>query len=113
MPEGIKPLTADFMKGIIGRLEKEGRLDGLDAFALYVLAGLLDKYLEVEETETAITTTTARDTEQINPALTYQRQILGNITVLLKEMGLTLGSRSKMKQPEKEEAGLADRLANL
>lgn len=103
MPEGLRPLTVEFMGGIIKRLEKDGKLHKLDAFSLYLLAGNIDRYLQCDEEATAITTSTARETLQINPVLVYQKQIQGNIAVLLKEMGLTLGSRGKMKAPETDE----------
>lgn len=113
MPEGLRPLARKFMEDIIGRLERNGRLDGLDNLTLYILAGNINLYLQCAEEGTDITTETARHTKQINPVFIYQKQIQGNIAVLLKEMGLTLGSRSKMKAPDREEESLADRLAAL
>lgn len=119
LPDGLRPLAQYFMKGVIERLDKEGRLDRLDELSLFLLAGNIDKYLMCDEfvalsaSETAATKESARGNQTIHPLLTYQKQIQGNIAVLLKEMGLTLGSRSKLKSPEKEEESLAERLARI
>lgn len=102
VPDGMNPLAVKFMEGILGQFETEGKLNGLDSWGLYMLASNINRFLECEK-ETQIVTTNGRGSDTINPVLTYQKQIQGNITVLLKEMGLTLGSRSKMKTPEAEE----------
>lgn len=114
MPDNLRPLAKEFIEEIMDRLERDGKLHTLDAFSLYLLAGNIDRYLQCEETAMSITTETARSTQQINPVLVYQKQIQGNIAVLLKEMGLTLGSRSKMKAPEhSEESPLAKAMKEL
>lgn len=104
LPEDISETARDFMAEIIETLEERGRLDKLDGFSLYSLAGNIDKYLACEdEWNGSITSKTARDTSQINPVLTYQKQLQGVIGVQLKEMGLTLGSRNKIKGAETDE----------
>lgn len=101
LPDNLGSMATEFMKSIITRLDKEGRLDNLDQLSLFMLASNINKFIMCEnEFNGRLTTDSARGNETVNAVLTYQKQIQGNIAVLLKEMGLTLGSRSKMKSPE-------------
>lgn len=99
LPKGIKKETFSFISNIIDCFEEEGKLDSLDALSIYLLASNLDIYLKCEAAirKHGITVTTDRGNENLSPYCTQQKAVTGTILSLLKELGLTLGSRTKMK----------------
>lgn len=105
MPDGLKELAYDFMRDIIDRLDEEQKLHRLDAMTLYMMAGNINSYLECEENIAiqGITIESDRGNSSLSPYVLLQKQVQGQITVLLKEMGLTLGSRTRLKLPAPEE----------
>lgn len=105
MPDGLNEMAYEFMKDIIDRLKDSDKLHRLDAMTLYMLAGNIHSYLECEDSimKYGITIESDRGNQSLSPFVLLQKQVQGQITVLLKEMGLTLGSRTRMKLPEREE----------
>lgn len=105
LPEGMKPAAYEFMKDILDRLKDDDKLHKLDAMTLYMLGGNINSYLECEEAimKEGIIVISDRSNQSLSPYVLLQKQVQGQITVLLKEMGLTLGSRTRLKLPEKEE----------
>lgn len=105
LPDELSELAYAFIRDILDRLEEEDKLHRLDAMTLYMLAGNIHSYLECEQAirQNGITVTSDRNNESLSPYVLLQKQVQGQITVLLKEMGLTLGSRTRLKLPEKEE----------
>ena len=49
IPDGLRDLTYQFIKGIINVFDKEQKLNSLDSLSLYILAGNFDNYLECDE----------------------------------------------------------------
>lgn len=99
LPDGLKDLTYHFMKGIINTFDKEKKLNNLDALSLYLLAGNVNSYLECEEkiVENGMVIISDRGNESLSPYAIQQQKLQSSIITILKEMGLTLGSRSKIK----------------
>ena len=102
LPDGINPKALKFVKDIINTFDKEGKLNGLDSTALYLLANNLDIYLKCEEDvkENGLTVITDRGNQSISAAVNIMKFTQTQISVLLKELGLTLGSRNKLKAIE-------------
>lgn len=99
LPDGLRPQTYKFIKGVIDKFAKENKLDALDGMTFYLLAQWFDVVLECSEhidTE-GITITTSRGAVQLNPYCTERKTAQSHINTLLKELGLTLGSRGKIK----------------
>lgn len=99
LPNGLRPLTEKFIKGIINTFDKEDKLNSLDNLSLYLLANNVNTYLDCEEhiAENGYTITSDRGNESLSGYVVLQKQVQSSITVLLKELGLTLGSRDKLK----------------
>ena len=99
IPDGLRDLTYQFIKGIITVFDKEQKLNSLDALSLYLLAGNFDNYLECEENirKNGLVTISDRGNESLSPYAVQQQKLQSSIITILKEMGLTLGSRSKIK----------------
>lgn len=102
LPDNLKELTYNYMKGIINQFDKEKKLNNLDALSLYVLAGNINLYLECEEKiqEKGIMSVSSYGNESISPFVQLQKQIQTQILNIMKEMGLTLHSRSKISLNE-------------
>ena len=99
IPDGLRDLTYQFIKGIISVFDKEQKLNSLDSLSLYILAGNFDNYLECEEQikKNGLVTVSDRGNESLSPYAIQQQKLQSSIITILKEMGLTLGSRSKIK----------------
>ena len=99
IPDGLRDLTYQFIKGIINVFDKEQKLNSLDSLSLYILAGNFDNYLECEEQikKNGLVTVSDRCNESLSPYAIQQQKLQSSIITILKEMGLTLGSRSKIK----------------
>lgn len=102
LPDGLRELTYKFMKGIINTFDKEKKLNSLDALSLYLLAGNVNTYLECEEqiAKNGLITISDRGNESLSAYALQQKQVQTSIITILKEMGLTLHSRSKINLNE-------------
>ena len=102
LPDGLRELTYKFMKGIINTFDKEKKLNSLDALSLYLLAGNVNTYLECEEqiAKNGLITVSDRGNESLSAYALQQKQVQTSIITILKEMGLTLHSRSKINLNE-------------
>lgn len=99
LPDGLRDLTYKFIKGVIDKFAKDNKLDALDGMTFYLLAQWFDVVLKCSEKidEQGITITTGRGAVQLNPYCTERKTAQSHINTLLKELGLTLGSRGKIK----------------
>ena len=99
LPDGLRDLTYKFIKGVIDKFARENKLDALDGMTFYLLAQWFNVVLECSEKidEQGITITTSRGALQLNPYCTERKTAQSHINTLLKELGLTLGSRGKIK----------------
>ena len=111
LPDGLKEKTLTFIKNIIDTFQKENKLSALDGTAIYMLSGNLDTYLECEEQikQNGLIFISDRGNQSLSPYAIQQKVVQSQIAVLLKELGLTLSSRNKMKliANEVEESPLA------
>lgn len=111
LPDNLNNLAYKFVKDIIDNFDENNKLNSLDTLSLYLLANNIDTYLECEEQikQHGYTITSDRGNESLSGYVVLQKQIQSSITVLLKELGLTLGSRNKLKAVETltEESPLA------
>ena len=111
LPDNLRPQAIKFVKDIINTFDRENKLNGLDTMALYLLANNMDVYLQCEEDirKNGLTVITDRGNTAIAPSVTIMKTTQTQISVLLKELGLTLGSRNKLKAIETvtEESPLA------
>lgn len=116
LPDGLRDLTYKFVKGVIDKFAKENKLDALDGMTFYLLAQWFDVVLDCSEhiNEEGITIVTSRGAVQLNPYCTERKTAQSHINTLLKEMGLSLGSRGKIKAVSSitEESPLAAFLKN-
>lgn len=99
LPSKIKPLTISFIEAIIDTFEQEKKLNSLDNLSIYLLASNLDIYFQCEEEirKTGLTIITDRGNASLSPYASQMKVAYTAILNLLKELGLTLGSRSKIK----------------
>ena len=99
LPSGISKLTISFIESIIDQFEDEKKLNKLDDLSIYLLASNLDIYLQCEEEirKNGLTITTDRGNETLSPFAAQMKVAYTAVMNLLKELGLTLGSRSKIK----------------
>ena len=117
LPEGLGEETVRDMEDIIGKLEAQGRLDIYDGTILRGLAvqmELSNRLRDITLASDSLVTTTAGGSEVIIPSAREFRQYQALITTQLKEMGLTLKSRSTMERLNtEEESQLAEALKSL
>lgn len=99
LPDDLREKTVDFMKSIIDAFDLENKLNKLDTLSLYILAGNVDMFLECEEDIklNGMTVVSDRGNKSLSPYVLQQKQTQNSIMSLLKELGLTLYSRGKMK----------------
>lgn len=99
LPDGLKDLTVRFMEGIIETFDKENKLNSLDTLSLYLLADNFDIYLECADNirKNGLVQISDRGNTSLSPFAVQQKQVQNSILSLLKELGLTLGSRTKIK----------------
>lgn len=99
LPKKLKKQTITFIQGIIDVFEQEKKLNSLDGLSLYMLASNLDIFLECEEQirKNGLVVISDRGNQALSPYAVQQKQTQNTIIALLKELGLTLNSRAKMK----------------
>lgn len=111
IPENLREQALKFIKNIIDTFQKENKLNGLDSMAIYMLANNFNDYLACEEDikTNGYTIVSDRGNTSLSPYVVMMKTIQSQIAVLLKELGLTLGSRNKLKVVENlvEESPLA------
>lgn len=112
LPDGIREFALTTIKGVIDQFHRENKLNNLDQVAVYMLANNFNDYLNCEERikEEGYTVVSDRGNVAISPYMVMMKTIQSQIAVLLKELGLTLSSRNKMKliANEIEESPLAN-----
>ena len=99
LPKGISNLTNNFIKNLIDTFDQEKKLNSLDSLSIYLLASNLDQYLEAEKEikKNGLVVITDRGNQALSPYAQIQKSLMKDIISLLKELGLTLGSRAKIK----------------
>lgn len=99
LPDGLRPQTLKFVKGVINQFDNDNKLSGLDSMCFYLLAQWLDNFFLCTEriAENGMTVTTPRGITMLSPYATEQKVAQSHINTLLKELGLTLSSRGKIK----------------
>lgn len=111
LPDNIREFALVTVKNVIDTFKKENKLNSLDQLAIYMLANNFNDYLNCEEKikEEGYTVVSDRGNVAISPYMIMMKTIQSQIAVLLKELGLTLGSRNKLKAVENlvEESPLA------
>lgn len=105
LPDGLRDLTVEFIQGVIDTFDIEDKLHKLDTISLYLLADNINTYLECEENIKiyGLVQTSDRGNTSLSPYVILQKQVQNSIFSLLREFGLTLGSRTKMKEIKTEE----------
>lgn len=105
LPDGLKEITYKFIKDVIDNFKKENKLNSLDTIALYMLANSIDTYIECEQQLKAngLVIISDRGNQSLSPFAIQQKVVQSQIQVLLTSMGLTLGSRSKLKFLDNQE----------
>lgn len=99
LPESLTEQTYKFIKDIIDNFKKENKLNSLDTVALYMLANSIDLYIECEKQIKAngLIIISDRGNQSLSPYAIQMKVVQSQIAVLLQQMGLTLGSRSRLK----------------
>lgn len=99
LPDGLRDLAYQFIYGIINTFETENKLNNLDSLSLYLLAGYVNQYLECEEDirKNGLTRISDRGNASLSPYVIQQKTTYNSILSLLKDFGLTLSSRTKIK----------------
>lgn len=102
LPDNIREFALNTVKSVIDTFKKENKLNSLDSMSLYILANNFDTYLTCEEhiKEEGYTIQSDRGNTSLSPYVVLMKQVQSQIAVLLKELGLTLGSRNKLKVVE-------------
>lgn len=99
LPKKLDKQTLDFITSIIDCFDQDGKLNSLDSLSIYLLASNLDQYLKCERElrKSGLCVVSDRGNYGISPYAQLQKTLMKDILSLLKELGLTLGSRSKIK----------------
>lgn len=99
LPDGLRQQTMKFIKAVINQFDTENKLSGLDSMCFYLLAQWLDNFFYCSEkiAEDGMVITTPRGITMLSPYATEQKVAQSHINTLLKELGLTLSSRGKIK----------------
>lgn len=111
LPDNMRPETEQYVRYIVNRFDREKALDLLDTGALHRLATNYDQYLLAVD---MLNGTSAENGEgyvflsdrgnwSISPWLTAKKDAEANLNILMKDFGLTLSSRSKLKSGDQEE----------
>ena len=107
--------SREFIYEIIDALDEVGNLNALDKMAFYMLAGNIEMYLNCEQKviEEGLTVESAQGNVNLSPYVTQMKYLWGQISDMLKQMGLTLASRTRLKLPDgSEEASPLMQLMN-
>lgn len=105
IPDNVSIETATFMKAIISELTAKQKIDVIDSGALNMLMTSYEMYLQATERllrEGPITLTRFGDNIP-NPAQTIASKNYNQVLSIMKEYGLTIKSRSKLKESVKDE----------
>ena len=99
LPDGLDERAYRFIRSILNRLKEEGKLHRYDEFTLFMLADDIDNFLKYSaaikgEGDLEVSD---RGNSAISPYGLLYDKCYKRIASMLKEMGLTLGSRAKMK----------------
>lgn len=99
LPENLHPLALKFVKGIINTFDEENKLNSLDEMIFYTLASWLNTFIKCSERvdEEGMTIVSPRGQVTLSPYATQMKIAQSHLNVLAKEMGLSLGSRGKIK----------------
>ena len=105
IPGNVSEETAKFMKAIIRELRAKQKLDVLDSGALNMLMTSYEMYLQATEKlldEGPVTRSRLGD-DVPNPAQTIASKNYNQVLAIMKEYGLTVKSRAKMKDTGSDE----------
>lgn len=105
IPDNVSEETEKFMKAIIRELRAKQKIDVIDSGALNMLMTSYEMYLQATEKlldEGPITSTRFGDSVP-NPAQTIASKNYNQVLAIMKEYGLTVKSRAKMKDTGKDE----------
>lgn len=105
IPGNVSGETAKFMKAIIRELRAKQKLDVLDSGALNMLMTSYEMYLQATERlldEGPVTMSRLGD-DVPNPAQTIASKNYNQVLAIMKEYGLTVKSRAKMKDTGSDE----------
>lgn len=105
IPDNVSEETSKFMKAIIRELRAKQKIDVIDSGALNMLMTSYEMYLQATEkllNEGPITLTRFGDNVP-NPAQTIASKNYNQVLAIMKEYGLTVKSRAKMKDTGKDE----------
>lgn len=105
IPDNVSAETSTFMKAIIRELRAKQKIDVIDSGALNMLMTSYEMYLQATERllrEGPITSTRFGD-DVPNPAQTIASKNYNQVLAIMKEYGLTVKSRSKMKDTGSDE----------
>lgn len=99
LPDNLHPLALKFVKGIVNTFDEENKLNSLDEMVFFTLASWLSTFIKCSERVDAegMVVTTPRGIQQISPYATQMKVAQSHLNTLAKEMGLSLGSRGKIK----------------
>lgn len=99
LPDNLHPLALKFVKRIINTFDTENKLNSLDEMTFYLLASWLNTFITCSERVDAegMTITSPRGQITLSPYATQMKIAQSHLSVLAKEMGLSLGSRGKIK----------------
>lgn len=99
LPDKMHPLALKFVKGVINQFDSENKLNSLDEITFYSLASWLSTFIICSERvdEEGMTITSPRGLTTLSPYATQMKVAQSHLSVLAKEMGLSLGSRGKIK----------------
>lgn len=99
LPDNLRPQTLKFVKGVINTFDQENKLSGLDSICFFTLAQWLDNFFVCSEhiAQEGLTITTPRGITMLSPYATEQKVCQSHLNSIMKELGLTLGSRGKIK----------------
>lgn len=105
IPDNVSSETATFMKAIIRELRAKQKIDVIDSGALNMLMTSYEMYLQATEkllNEGPVTLSRFGD-EVPNPAQTIASKNYNQVLAIMKEYGLTVKSRAKMKDTGSDE----------
>ena len=99
LPDNLHPQALKFVKGIVNTFDEENKLNSLDEMVFFTLASWLSTFIKCSERVDAegMVVTTPRGIQQISPYAVQMKVAQSHLNTLAKEMGLSLGSRGKIK----------------
>lgn len=99
LPSSCRQEAYKFIKDIINNFDKDKKLNSLDSLSLYMLCDAINTYLDCEQhiKEEGYTIISDRGNTSLSPYIVIQKQVQSQINVLIKELGLSIKSRSSIK----------------